>query len=106
MIVTFSGERDVFRAIERKEMTAQIIPFPQDRSYGAARAVALDVLTKQTQTARQGRFDRALRSLGNRLDRSGLSVDQIDAQLDAFTRLVNSELFQLEARRSRPGGAA
>lgn len=81
-----------------------VLPFPMSRRIGEARTVAAKVAGRVTDTQRQATFSRALGGLAARLARSGLTKNEVDRQLDAFTNAVNAELWRIEGRQ-RPGGA-
>jgi hypothetical protein len=87
--------------------TATVVPFPLRRDVGRARKVAAAVLRRQSGSAQQAEFNRAAAGLADRLQRSGLTPDQIKVQLEDFTLAVNAELARMQlADRRRPGGAA
>jgi hypothetical protein len=76
------------------------------RRIGEARVVADKVSAKATDAQRQTTFNRALNGLATRLTHSGIVGDALNRQLDAFTVLVNAELWRREGRQRPTGGAA
>ncbi|HTM77229.1 MAG TPA: DUF6074 family protein [Devosia sp.] len=85
---------------------ALVIAFPMSRRIGEARAAVDKVSSKATDAQRQATFCKALGGLAARLAKSGLDAQQVDRQLDAFTDLVNAELWLREGRQRPTGGAA
>ncbi len=87
------------------EPAPTIIPFPMSRRIGEARVVAAKVALRIGDAQRQSIFCRAVSGLSRRLSRSGLDRAEVDRQLDAFTDLVNAELWRIEGRMQPPGSA-
>lgn len=101
MVISISME-----TVDAPSGGATIIAFPQDRNMGRIRRVALK-LTERTGKLQESYWARSCNDLASMLLKAGHTIDQVDAQINAFHGAVSLELCRLaNASFRQPGGAA